>query len=200
MFLRNLSIVALSMLLLAACAPATSNPNKIAVVNAPAENRVLGFAQALQEHLKNARPAPTYTFISDTAARYQESHRDIAYSRAPLQAAFIARATNARYTVMISAPVLDRDVEVSTRNPLKKTISVNLQLEISIIEPENATQVAHFTSPVYTYTRIEFTDEDLPDEPDDPTILELLDKALNKLTPHVALELNRLMQVQASVQ
>jgi hypothetical protein len=93
-------LIASLMLLMVGCVPGVRDTRpKVALINAPTEYRVTGLAEDLETLVKE-QPT-TFGFSRASALRFQESSRDMYGSRAPLQAAFIARSQGAVYAVMV---------------------------------------------------------------------------------------------------
>jgi hypothetical protein len=185
-------------LLLSACVPQTqgdASPS-VAVVGAPTDFRVEGLADRFQTELGRSSAPNVYSFVSRSRVAFQETHRDMAGSRAALQAAFIARAFGAEYAVMIAAPVFEREVDEFTAfGTLKREISTRVQLEAVIIDPVSAEPVSTYTSGVYQGYRVETVpeDEELIEESKDPDLQTEIERALNEITPGVATDLELLV-------
>ena len=195
---RQWFLLLLSAVLLSACVPQTQNSSgkSVAVVGAPAESRVEGLADTFQRQLERSSAPGAYGFVSRSRTSFQETHRDMAGSRAALQAAFTARTFGAEYAVMIAAPVFEREVdEFRAFGTLKREIATRVQLEAVIIDPITAEPLSTYTSGVYQSYRVETVpeDEQLVEESKDPDLIAEIERALNEITPGVATDLELLV-------
>ncbi len=187
-------LIGLVVLSLTACVPQIGQDfgPSIAVVAAPTDFRVEGLADKFQSELgRNSAPS-VYSLVSRSRVAFQETHRDMAGSRAPLQAAFIARVFGAEYAVMIAAPVFEREVdEFRVFGVLKREIATKVQLEVVIVDPVTAEVISTYTSGVYQGFRIETVpaDEEFVEESKDPDLQLEIERALNEITPGVATDL-----------
>jgi hypothetical protein len=187
-------LLGIVLLLLTACVPQTrgdAGPS-VAIINAPTDFRVEGLADKLETELKRNSAPNVYSFVSRSRVEFQETHRDMAGSRSPLQAAFIARAFGAEYAVTIGAPVFEREVEEFTFfGTLKREITTEVQLEAVIIDPVTADVLATYTSQKYQGLRVETVpeDEELVQKSEDPDLQTEIQRALNEITPGVATDL-----------
>lgn len=191
--------------LLTACVPQTQGDAgpSVAVINAPADFRVEGLADELQNELQRSSAPNIYSFVSRNRVEFQETHRDMAGSRSPLQAAFIARAFGAEYAVTIGAPVFEREVDEFTFfDTLKREITTEVQLEAVIIDPVTAEPLATYTSGVYKGFRIETVpeDEELVEESEDPDLQAEIARAFNEITPSLATDLELFFSRQVATQ
>ncbi len=147
---RALSWLLLSLVLLglAACAPAVQDTRpKLAIVNAPTEDRERGLAERFITFLRREPEAALFGFSSESALRYQENYRDLTGSRAPLQAAFIARSQGAAYAVMVGFVSDLRLSDLSYRNGvLSVEIAVAGRARAILVDPESAQARGTFTS------------------------------------------------------
>jgi hypothetical protein len=190
-------LIVLLVLVLSACVPQTQGDSgsSVAVVGAPADFRVEGLADKFQTELERNSAPNVYGFVSRSRVAFQETHRDMAGSRAALQAAFTARAFGAEYAVMIAAPVFEREVdEFRVFDTLKREIVTRVQLEAVIIDPVSAEPISTYTSGVYQGFRVESVpeDEELIEESKDPDLQTEIQRALNEITPGVATDLELL--------
>jgi hypothetical protein len=193
---RFWSLVFLLGLLVTACVPQTDSGPSVAVVGAPAEFRVEGLADRFQTQLERSSPANIYNFVSRNRTSFQETHRDMAGSRAALQAAFTARAFGAEYAVMIAAPIFERELEEFTSfGTRKREIATRVQLEVVIIDPVTSEPLSTYTSGVYQGYRVETIpeDEELVEESEDPDLQAEIGRALNEIVPGVATDLELLV-------
>jgi hypothetical protein len=194
---RFLFLLMLTGLVTTACVPQTqvdSGPS-VAVVGAPADFRVEGLADKFQAQLGRSSAPNVYTLVSRNRTAFQETHRDMAGSRAPLQAAFTARAFGAEYAVMIAAPVFEREVDEFTAfGTRKREISTKVQLEAVIIDPVTSEPLSTYTSGVYQGYRVETVpeNEELVDESEDPDLQNEIERALIEIVPGVATDLELL--------
>jgi hypothetical protein len=199
--------ISLLALLLTACVPQaqTDLGPSVAVINAPTDFRVRGLADKLQTELQRNSAPNAYSFVSRSRVEFQETHRDMAGSRAPLQAAFIARAFGAGYSVIVAAPVFERGTEEFVfGQTLKREVSTEVQLEARIIDPATAEVLSTYRSGVYKGFRVEFfnTDDEVVEEDKDPDLNAGIGRALNEIAPGLAtdLELFFSRQTQAVTQ
>jgi hypothetical protein len=142
----NLLLVLGLLLAAAGCVPVVQDMRpKVAFINAPTEDRVTGLAEELETLIKPS--ATPFGFSRVSALRFQETHRDMAGSRAPLQAAFIARSQGAVYAVMVG---FENDGEVVRSglegDRLELTLRLKGRAKASIIDPTTAEVLATFES------------------------------------------------------
>jgi hypothetical protein len=142
--------VFLALFFLVACVPALRDTRpKVAFVNAPTDKRVTGLAETLETLIK-VQTTP-FGFSRSSALRFQETHRDMYGSRAPLQAAFIARSQGALYAVMIG---FENDGDVLRLGLNADRIELTLKLDgytrASIVDPTSAEVLATFDSSTVT--------------------------------------------------
>jgi hypothetical protein len=187
-------LISLLALLLIACIPQTQTDSgpSVAVINAPTDFRVAGLADKLQTELQRNSAPNVYSFVSRNRVEFQETHRDMAGSRAPLQAAFIARTFGAEYSVIVSAPVFEREIEeFVVAQTLRREVSTEVQLEARIIDPVTAEVLSTYTSGIYKGFRVEIfnTDEEVVDESEDPDLNASIQRALNEISPGLATDL-----------
>ncbi len=167
----------------------------MAVVGAPADFRIEGLADKFQTQLGRSSALSSYSLVNRSRTSFQETHRDMAGSRAALQAAFTARAFGAEYAVMIAAPVFEREIdEFTVFGTRKREITTKVQVEAVIIDPITAEPVSTYTSGVYQGIRVETIpeDEELVEEREDPELLLETQRALNEIVPGVATDLELL--------
>lgn len=179
-------------LALAACVPAAQDTRpQIAVINAPAELREPGLAERFVAYLGRQPEAAAFGFSSRSALRYQESYRDLGGSRAPLQAAFIARSQGAAYAVMVGyLPSLDLADYGYRQGVLTVKVAVAGQLQAVVVEPESAEVAQRFTSGLratYVERRTEFS---LPEgvSPESDEGRRLLREAALKVRDEIVLD------------
>ncbi len=190
---RTLAFLLL-LFVLAACVPAvtTAEPDKptVALINAPTELRVDVLADELELALRADPASAAYDFSRSFSVRFQETHRDMYRSRAPLQAAFIARVLGADYAVMIAAPLYEREVKLLDF-PFagKRKINITVELQAQIVDPETALVLASFRSPEIRTLRIESVDLPLLSKEDDPDFERAREEALQDLAMPLATEL-----------
>jgi hypothetical protein len=194
---RFLFLLLLTGLVVTACVPQTQADSRpsVAVVGAPADFRVEGLADKFQAQLERSSAPNVYSFVSRNRTSFQETHRDMAGSRAPLQAAFTARAFGAEYAVMIAAPVFEREVDEFTAfGTRKREITTEVQLEAVVIDPVTSEPLSTYTSRVYQGYRVETVpdDEELVEESEDPDLQAEIGRALNEIVPGVATDLELL--------
>jgi hypothetical protein len=195
--------VGIVLLFLVACVPQTQGDTgpSVAVINAPADFRVEGLADKLQTELERNSAPNVYSFVSRSRVAFQETHRDTAGSRAPLQAAFIARTFGAEYAVIVAAPVFEREVhEFTFFGTLKREITTEVHLEARIIDPATAEVLATYTSSVYKGFRVETVpeDEELVEQSEDPDLQAGIGRALQEIAPGLATDLELLCSRQVA--
>lgn len=171
-------------IILTSCMPQLEDSGpSVALINAPAEGRISGLADLLETHLVKSGPA-SYTFTPSSRVRFGETHRDMSGSRAPLQAAFIARTYGAAWAVMIGAPTYQREViEFSFFNIPKRKIISQVKLEVKIVDPVTSNIMSTYASNLYTSVRIETIEGDLIEKDHDPDIHRLITQALSDIVP-----------------
>jgi TolB-like protein len=195
--------VAVLALLLGACVPQmqiVTGPS-VAVINAPTDFRVEGLADKLQTELQRSSAPNVYSFVSRSRVAFQETHRDMAGSRARLQAAFIARTFGAEYAVIVAAPVFEREIkEFVFAQTIRREVSTEVQLEARIIDPVTAEVLSTYTSGVYKGFRVEIfnTDEEIIEESKDPDLNAGIGRALNEIAPGLATDLELLFSRQVA--
>lgn len=164
--------------ILTACVPVVRDTRpKVAFINAPTESRVSGLAEDLEGLIKE-QPT-TFGFSRSSAIRFQETARDMFGSRAPLQAAFIARSQGAVYAVMVG---FDNEGDVvrysidGTR--LELTLSLKGRAEASIVDPTTAEVIATFVSSEVVAKQYQTVALELPEglDPLDPRARSILEQ------------------------
>jgi len=153
-------------LFLVSCCPVQQNAApKVAVLNAPSENSIVGLAEQFQTDLVKQPEAVSFGLSSRGALRYQETHRGMSGSRAPMQAAFSARSQGALYAVMLG---FDADKTVTDSelidNRLEITLKVTGQLKATIVSAREARVLGTFSSPTFTKNQREIYTFDLDPE------------------------------------
>lgn len=165
-----------------ACAPvATGDGPVLAVINAPAESRVPWLADAFEARVADRAGAAGVRFASSAAVRFEETHRDFFRSRAPLQAAFLARRVGADLAGMLGAPVFERQVQVEDG---ERMVRAEVKLEMIFVDPRDAAVVGRMPSRLVSGWRSEPASRELPDPEDDPLLRALAEEALEDLAPH----------------
>jgi hypothetical protein len=164
-------------LVLTACVPAVRDTRpKVAFINAPTESRVSGLAEDLEGFVKE-QPT-TFGFSRSSAIRFQESSRDMYGSRAPLQAAFIARSQGAVYAVMVGFENEGEVVRSSLdETRLELTLSLKGRAKASIVDPTTAEVLATFVSSEVVARQYQTVTLDLPEglSPLDPRARSILE-------------------------
>lgn len=177
--MKQFSVAFLFILIaLTGCVPALRDTRpKVAFINGPTESRVSGLAEDLETLIKE-QPT-TFGFSRSSAIRFQESSRDMFGSRAPLQAAFIARSQGAVYAVMIG---FENEGEVvrsgldGTR--LELTLNLKGRASASIVDPATAEVLATFVSSEVFAKQYETVTLELPEglSPLDPRARAILEQ------------------------
>ena len=183
-------MLASAALVLAACAPSQQTGEAhatIAMMNAPAQARIGGAADAVQAELEGRADAP-FDFVSSFTMRFLETHNDMFHSRAAPSAARIARTHNADLAVMIGAPVLERNVTES-RDGSSRRIDVSVALEAQVVDPRNDSVVQVLRTRTHQGSRVESTAIPLPEPEHDPTVQALADRAAPELASSLLAEL-----------
>lgn len=186
----SIVIVALCALLLAACAPSQQTGEAratIAMMNAPAQSRIGGAAEAVQTELEDRADAP-FDFVSSFTMRFLETHNDLFHSRAAPSAARIARTQGADLAVMIGAPVLEREVAES-RDGSSRRVDVSVALEAQVVDPRNDSVVQVMRTRTHQGSRVESTTLPLPEPEHDPTVQALAERAAPELASSLLAEL-----------
>lgn len=188
---RRLLTVALAGGVLAslfACAPVAEKSRPVvAIMNAPAESRAPGAAEAVQSHLQGDINR-SFDMVSSFTMRFLESHTDLFRDRAAPSAARIARDQTADLAVMIGAPVLERNVTLS-RDEASRRIDVSLALEAQVVDPSTEAVVQTLRTRTHQGTRVEANDAPLPDPSSDQTVEVLVQEAAPELARSLAAEL-----------
>ena len=175
---------------LGACVPQVNTFTQVALINAPENNKVEGLAAQLESSLKRNLAPGEVGFVPASRVRYQERARDLRGSQVVSQGAIVARVFGAEYSALISAPVYDRTVfTFRAFNADKRSVTTQLQLEVILVDAASADVTATYTSGLYVNTRLESTEEELPDKEDDPSLEKLLEKALGDITRPLATDL-----------
>jgi hypothetical protein len=163
---------------LAGCVPAVRDTRpKVAFINAPTESRVSGLAEDLGTLIQE-QPT-TFGFSRASAIRFQESSRDMYGSRAPLQAAFIARSQGAVYGVMVG---FENEGEVVRSGldgtQLELTLNLKGRAKASIVDPGTAEVLATFVSSETVAKQYETVTLNLPEglSPLDPRARAILEQ------------------------
>jgi hypothetical protein len=166
------------LLFLTGCVPVTRDTRpKVAFINAPTESRVSGLAEDL-EGLIREQPT-TFGFSRASAIRFQETSRDMFGSRAPLQAAFIARSQGAVYSVMVGfeneGDVIRYSIDGMT---FELTLSLRGRAKASIVDPTTAEVIATFVSSEVVAKQYQTVTLELPEglSPLDPRARSLLEQ------------------------
>lgn len=163
--MRNYVAVGLLCGFLSACLPVQSETApSIALLNGPSEYRVTGLAEHFETVLKARPQASQYRFSPSPALRYQETHRNLYGSRAPLQAAFAARSQGATHAVLVGIQADTILVDTGLKEGgLEVEIIVSGEARASIIEAATATQLGTFSSPPVAFRLVETVAFSLPE-------------------------------------
>lgn len=182
--LPTLSAVGLALALaLSGCAPAVGREPLVAVLNGPAEGRIQGSAELLQ-NLMNEQGPLYFRFVNPAAMRFAETHNDLFHSRALTSGGRIARSYGAGYAVLIGASTLDRSVTLSKDKGVR-SVDVTVQIEAIVVSASTDQAVARISSQTFEQTRAESTDTRLPAIGRDPTVQALRDQAEANIAPAV---------------
>lgn len=184
-----LAAVILVGLVLAACAPRATEGRRqlVAIVNAPAQVALEGSAEAVQAELER-NEARDFEMVSGFTMRFLESHNDMFHNRAAPSAARIARSQSADLAIMVSSPVLEREVTVS-RDQASRRVDVRVALEAQVVDPRTDAVVQTLRTRTHQGSRVEANDDDLPDPEDDQTVVGLMRSAAPELAKSLAAEL-----------
>ena len=182
---RRLCAFVLLLMVLPGClpAPGAGGGVQVALVNAPAGERVPFLAEALQGQVEAQRGCCRFEFIRPAPLRFQETHRDMFGSRAAPAAASIARSLGAELAVMASAPRFERRVE---RVSGGREVSGVVRLQATAIDAATGATLGSVGSLTYRGSRFEAAGEPLPEIDADPLMLALAEDALADLAPHLA--------------
>jgi hypothetical protein len=188
--MKNPSFFFMLLLLLTACMPQLARGPEVVLINAPSDQRVTGLAEGLEQAVLDQAAPGEISFVRGNAVRFQETHRDMAGSRSPLQAAFIAQALGADFAVTVAAPLytrtVDEDLGVLGN---KRLVHSEVKLAAAIVDPTTAAVLNRFETPTYIFERIESDEKPLVDEADDPDLQAGLKNGLRYLGRPVATEL-----------
>lgn len=181
---RLAAVAALALVLvLGACAPTARSRPAVAVLNAPASERLAGSAETLESELQRSGTL-TFDFLPDNVMRFQEGHNDFHGARSVASAARVARSFDAAVAVTVGANVLDRSVTVS-KDGSTRQVNVTVQMEAIVIDPASESVTRNLYSQVFRGMRLESTADDIAPLPKDPTAQDLRDQALADLAPAV---------------
>lgn len=184
--------VLLVIVALTACLPQANTINQVAVLNAPADARITVAAVELEDQLR-ARFSPLYSLVPSSTMRFAETRNDFYGSRYKDSASLVARTFGAEMVVLVSAPVYDRTIEIS-RSGDRRSVSLKMQLEISIFDPLTQDILASYRSDVYSAFRTESTVSELVSKEDDPDAGRIVKDAMRLLSQQVATDLDYLFQ------
>jgi hypothetical protein len=175
--------------LLTSCAPASTPAGKVlvAMMNAPAQARIVGAADGVPALLAR-EPDSRSTYVSAFTMRFLETHNDLFQSRAAPSAARIARTQGADLAVMVGVPVLDRVVTAS-KDGASRRIDVALALEAQVVDPRTDAVVQVLRTRTVQGSRVEANSEPVLPVDADPTVLALRDQAIPELAAALAAEL-----------
>lgn len=186
---RMKPLVAAALLLLAtllsACAPSTQDDLglQVAMVNAPAGERVSFLADDLQQATISLPDCCRFDFTRPAPLRFQETHRDMFGSRAAPQAASIARNLGAEVAVMASAPRFERIVESVNGS---REIRGIVRLQATAIDAATGNALGSVGSLTFRRGRLQDATEPLPELEEDPLMVALVEEAVEDLAPHLA--------------
>lgn len=184
---RSIATLALAAVL-AACAPQAQpseqgDPPLVAVINAPADDRVTALAGELESAVADVSGCCAFEFHFAPPIRFQETHRNLFGSRAVPQSAALARNLGADIAVLASAPVFEREEQVLDG---EREIRGTVQLEAMVIDAGTEEILGTVVSTTFSGRRYVDEQEQLPDVEEDPLMQRLLDDAVEDLAPHLA--------------
>ncbi|MEX2540377.1 MAG: hypothetical protein WD314_01165 [Trueperaceae bacterium] len=182
----RLGLTGLLLAAISACAPtAVDEPAGplVALINAPAEQRVSMVAATLQQEVTGVRSCCSFSFARSQPVRFQETHRDLFGSRAAPQAASLARNLGARLAVMAGAPRYERTVESVDGG---REVRGVVQLRATVLDADSGEQLGTVGSLTFRDRRLEGEDQQLPEVEDDPLMIDLTRQAVSDLAPHLA--------------
>jgi hypothetical protein len=105
----------------------------------------------------------------------------------------LAGSFGAELAVLISAPVMEREVETfEASNRLVRRVESTLQVRVIIVDVASASVVHTALSQTYVGERFEDADEPLARPRNDPTLLGLQSFAVNELAPGLLTVLSEL--------
>jgi hypothetical protein len=192
------TILTLLLGLLASCAPAVEaevGGPLVALINAPAEQRVSQVAGLLQERTARVPGCCPFSFTRPQPVRFQETHRNMFGSRAVPQAASLARNLRADLAVMAGAARFERNVEQLDGERLVEGV---VQLRATVIDASSEENLGSVLSRTLSGSRVIGPDESLPEPEEDPTMVALTEEAVVDLAPHLAALLIELSSGRAS--
>lgn len=180
--------------LLAACAPAAKPAGSVllAVLNAPAQARIEGAAEGVQEILEQDA-SPEFRYVSPFTMRFLETHNDLFNSRAAPSAARIARTQGADLAIMIGTPVIEREVTES-RDGATRRVDVSLALGAQVVDARTDAVVQVLRTRTLQGSRSEANRDPLVPVEKDPTVLALRDQAVPELAAALQAELPYLVR------
>jgi hypothetical protein len=184
--------------LLGSCAPVATRQAEgpsVALINAPAEDRVSPAADALQPKVESVPGCCGFSFVRSRPVRFQETHRDFFGSRAAPSSAALARNLGAELAVMVGAPLFER----TARNvDGAREVRGRVQFRATVVDADSGESLGTVGSLTFRDFRLVGEDEPLPELDEDPTMLALMDEALSDLAPHLAALLQDLTSEPAS--
>ena len=193
--IRIAAALAVLAVLLGACVPgAVADRGRTAIVlGVPSDALVPGAADGLHERLRAADTG--FSFVPTVRARFLEVRRGLVDGMVTPGAARVARNTGAGLAVTIEATTLVREIVDADRSrPLQRT---TLQLEVTILDASDATELARLAGPRLRHER-RIDGPEPPALDEDPAIATLRDRSLDELAPRVARELRTLAPVSGS--
>lgn len=172
-------------MVLTSCAPTAQDEAgfQVALVNAPADERVSFLADSLQQETLDLPDCCAFDFIRPAPIRFQETHRNMFGSRAAPQSASLARNLGAEVAVMASAPRFERTVaSVDSGREVRGVV----QLRATAVDAETGETIGSVGSLTFRGSRLEDAGAPLPEVEEDPTMMALAEDAVDDLAPHLA--------------
>lgn len=173
--------------LLVACAPAAgTEPSQpvVALVNAPADDRIDEIAGALQQEVEGVPGCCRFSFTRTDPVRFQETHRDLFGSRAPGNTAALARNLGAEFAVMASAPTFERSV--LAEDDAVRELEGEVQIQATVLDAETGRSLGTVNSLAFRRSWTADASASLPEPEEDPEMLMLVEEAVADIAPHLA--------------
>lgn len=178
---NSLMPLTLLLLLLSACAPAASGDwNRVALINGPGEHSLPALAGKLGTQLQKQPGCCPFGFLRDRVVQNQAQQRNLYGSRAGPQAAALGQNLHARWPVLVGTEEFKRSVEERNGDyRIHGAVSVRAVL----IDVTDGTELAAVTSAVFSGSRWQPAERELPGEKQDPLLNGLAAEAAAELAP-----------------